>query len=129
MNSNRKKIKIKKILMITAGLAGGSFIALKHLAQVEKPDHQFLILGLGKYAPKKTEPFKVISIPYFRYDGYWGHIAAKYTWLGLIFQIPLYIVSLFYIITLRPDVVVFNGLATAIPLLPFAHLVGSKVVV
>lgn len=122
----KRKAK-EKVLMITSGLAGGSFMALKNLAEADKGKFSYTILGLGRYKNISTK-FHIISIPYFRYDGYWGHIAAKYPVLSFLFQIPLYVSAVFLFIFLSPKIIIFNGLATMLPLLPFAVLLRKKIV-
>ncbi len=115
------------VLIITPALTGGSWIALKNM--IESPDERFryAVLGLGNYR-SKSKNFSVVSIPYFRYDGKIGVIISKYTILGFIYEIPLYLAAAARIIFSRPRVVVFNGLNTLLPLLPFAKISGSRVV-
>ncbi len=113
--------------MFSAGLAGGSFMALKNFAEVAYKEYDITIIGLGT-KPMHSEKYEIIGIPYPRYDGVFGHITAKYQLLNLIFQLPLYIIGFLMLLKDRPRVVFFNGLATMIPLLPFAKLVQAKVV-
>lgn len=120
------KVK-KKVLMITPSLTGGSFMAFKNLAEADREHFSYTILGLGKHDSISPD-FKVINIPYPRYDGYWGHVCAKYSIIGFLFEIPLYISAVFFMIFLNPKVVIFNGLATMLPLMPFAVLSRKKIV-
>ena len=120
-------MKKKLILMITPALAGGSFIALKRLAEIPNSNFKYVMVGLGNYTNKPAS-FKLINIPYFRYDGTWGHLASRFTFLGLLSEIPLYLLSFYYLISLRPSIVIINGLATTIPLLPLTKLLGIKIV-
>ena len=114
-----------KLLIITPSLSGGSFIALKHLAEAAKNDFNNTILGLGS-SDTKNAAFNLIRIPYFRYDKIWGHLASKYTLFGFVSILPLYLIALFYIIKLRPRIIVYNGLVTFLPLVFIAKLLGVK---
>jgi glycosyltransferase involved in cell wall biosynthesis len=122
-----EKSKKPTILMITPALAGGSFIALKQFAEAASQQFNCIILGLGFYKNQSIH-FKVINIPYFRYDGLWGHLASKFTIFGFLSEIPLYFTSLFYLIKLKPKIVIYNGLATMIPLILPSKLLGIKIV-
>jgi glycosyltransferase involved in cell wall biosynthesis len=123
MEKNKKPL----ILMITPALAGGSFIALKQFAEAASQQFDCKILGLGLYKNQSIH-YKVINIPYFRYDGLWGHLASKFTIFGFLSEIPLYLISIYYLIKLKPKIVIFNGLATMIPLILPSKLLGIKIV-
>lgn len=116
-----------KVLMLTFGLVGGSFIALKHLASIPSKKIEYIILGLGNYSTKHKK-FRVYNIPFLSYVGHTGHLASKYVWLGVLMQIPLYLMTLFSTILLHPKIIVFNGLTTMLPLLPICKLLNIKIV-
>jgi len=120
-------MKKTNALMMTFGLAGGSFTALRHLAELPGSKLSFIIVGLGNY-DKKHKEFKVHNIPFFRYDGITGHLSSKYIFFGVLLQIPLFIFTLILIFFYRPKIMVFNGLTTMIPILPVVKLLGIKVV-
>lgn len=119
--------KKKPVLIITPSLVGGSWVALKQLAEIPNQRFRYIVLGLGNYKAKHKN-FRVIAIPYFRYDSYAGHLASKYTVLGVIYKIPLYLISTLFILFLRPEIIIFNGLTTLIPLLLLTKALGIKVV-
>lgn len=122
-----EKSKQPVVLMITPALSGGSFIALKQFAEASNKQFDCKILGLGLY-PNRSAFFQVINIPYFRYDGLWGHLASKFTIFGIISEIPLYVAAIYYIIKLKPQIIIFNGLATLIPLIVPSKLFKCKIV-
>lgn len=119
--------KKKPVLIITPSLVGGSWVALKQLAEIPNQRFRYIVLGLGNYKAKHKN-FRVIAIPYCRYDSYGGHLVSKYTVLGVIYEIPLYLISTLFILFLRPEIIIFNGLTTLIPLLPLAKALRIKVV-
>jgi len=114
-----------EVLMVSFGLAGGSFAALKNIAEIPHQKLHFTILGLGNYE-NTSDQYKVVAIPYMRYDGTWGHLASKYSLLGFLLQLPLYTSTILYILKHKPSLIVFNGLATMLPLVIFTKLIGIK---
>lgn len=119
--------KRELVLLITPALVGGSWIALKQLAEMPNKQFRYIVLGLGNYNVRHKN-FTVINIPYFRYDSYAGHFASKYTILGIIYEIPLYLISSLFVLFLKPKIVICNGLITLIPLLPIVKLMKSKTI-
>jgi glycosyltransferase involved in cell wall biosynthesis len=115
----------KRILVITQCFDCGSWLSIEKVTdQLSKNKHTIKILGYGSLEPGDNDQ-QYISIPYFAYNRY-GNITRNSPILILLWNLPIFIVSLFQLLLFRPNVIIYNGLGLGLILSPVSKIFGIK---
>ncbi|MCK4781683.1 glycosyltransferase [Candidatus Parcubacteria bacterium] len=111
----------KRIIVATPTLCGGSWLYIERILEKLSSDNcQIFIIGLGKNFHKHKN-FSYFSIPYPRYDK-WGFIPGINPIIAFFWILPLFFVTIFFLIILRPSLVISNGCTSGMIIAPFVKL-------
>lgn len=117
----------KKLLVITPAFSGGSWICILRIMDLFRDDFRITVIGLGHF-DRDINGVNIISIPYPRYDR-WGLITAINPAVSFIWNFPLLLCSIFYIIFNKPQFILVNGFTTGLLIAPVARILNINTIV
>ncbi len=114
-----------KILVITQCFPCGSWLSIeKIIARLQEKGKRIYITGLGKPSGKNSH-FNYFLIPYIDYNRY-GFVTTYSPLLGILWDMPLFLISILFSLIIRPQTVIYNGFGTGLILSPIFKLLGKK---
>jgi len=118
---------MKKVLVITPSLAGGSWIATQKILNTLSEDAQISVVGLGRVT-EKNKKLKFYEIPYPKYES-WGKIHSKNPIFAILWNLPLTFSFLFLFVTKKPSLVISNGFSSSLLIAPLVKALNSNFIV
>ncbi|KKQ35137.1 MAG: Glycosyl transferase group 1 [Candidatus Nomurabacteria bacterium GW2011_GWB1_37_5] len=115
----------KRILVITQCFACGSWLSIEKITNILSDNkHALKILGYGSLHVKRSDQIYSI-IPFIAYNRY-GYLTCYGPMFVFLWNIPIFIVSLFQILLFRPNVIIYNGFGLGLILSPVSKIFGIK---
>lgn len=118
---------MKKILVITPSLSGGSWVATQKILNSLSDSAQISVLGLGKKTEENNK-LRIYDIPYPKYES-WGAIHSKNPLMAMIWNLPLSLGLIFLFLVIRPSLVISNGFSSSLIFSPFIKMIGANFIV
>lgn len=109
-------------------MAGGSFLATLYALKRADFLERSILITAKAIDERGTDFSKVIG--FRRYPGYdkLGEMMAKFPLVLLLYNLPVYLTSLFAILVYRPKVIASNGAYVGFPAMLLSRVVGARFV-
>ncbi|MCL4384847.1 MAG: glycosyltransferase family 4 protein [Cyanobacteria bacterium] len=123
-----KKNNVRRFMIITPAFSGGSWIIIERLLEkLAVNNDKIIILGLGKIV-HKNKRFFYFSIPYPRYDR-WGFIPSLNPLIAFIWNLPLFVISVIFLLIFQPHIVISNGFIPGLSISLFIKILRKRLVI